>query len=103
MSRRDKQMRALVPLLFDKICKIDSIYHDLAADKMLSNVEAYEIAELITDTGYRKESEVLGEIAELIEKSAIGNFTLGTEFIIIPKIVLNAIKENCAGGEGNDR
>ena len=105
MSNRDKQIRTLLPLIFDKLCKIDGTYHGLTPDKMLANVEAYNVAEMITDLNYRKESEVAEEVIEHIVHSAIGNLNidgLDGKFIIIPMHILVEIKEQYAERSNNE-
>lgn len=96
MSNRDKQVRTLVPLIFNKLCKVDGTYHNLSPDKMLANVEAYAVAEMITDENYRKQSEVAEEVIKQIEQYKTGIFISGQELIIIPKSVLDVIKANYA-------
>lgn len=95
---KQKQMQELVPLIYDKLCKIDSTYHNLTPDKMLASVEAYSVAEMITDLNYRKESEVAGEIIKQIEQYKTGIFISGQELIIIPKSDLDFIKAKMKGG-----
>ena len=97
---KQKQIQELVPLIYDKLCKIDGTYHNLTPDKMLASVEAYSVAEMITEANYRKESEVAEEIIKMIEQSNIGTLNIGGEFIIIPKCTLDFIIARCAESEG---
>ena len=90
---KQKQIQELAPLIYDKLCKIDGTYHNLTPDKMLASVEAYSVAEMITDLNYRKESEVAEEIIKMIEQSNIGTLNMGGDFIIIPENILGVIKE----------
>lgn len=99
---KEKQMRELVPLIYDKLCKIDSIYHNLSPDKMLASTQAYNVAEMITDLNYRKESEVAEEIIKMIERSQIGTCNLGGEFIIIPACIVCGIEEVFAERSNNE-
>lgn len=100
---KDKQIRELVPLIYDKLCKIDGTYHNLTPDKMLASVEAYSVAEMITDLNYRKESEVAEEIIKMIECSQIGTCNLGGEFIIIPACIVHSIEEVFAERSNNEQ
>lgn len=100
MNSKDKQMQELVPLIYDKLCKIDSTYHNLTPDKMLASVEAYNVAEMITDLNYRKQSEVAERIIKMIEQSKIGTLDIGGKFIIIPECIIHSIEEVFAEGEG---
>lgn len=93
MNNKEKQMQELVPMIYDKLCKIDSIYYNLSPDKMLASVEAYNVAEMITDLNYRKASEVAEEIIKMIERSQIGTCNLGGEFILIPACIVHSIEE----------
>ena len=97
---KDKQIQELVPLIYDKLCKIDGIYHNLTPDKMLASVQAYNVAEMITDLNYRKPSEVAERIIKMIEQSNIGTLDIGGEFIIIPKCIIHSIEEVFAKSEG---
>lgn len=99
---KQKQIQELVPLIYDKLCKIDGTYHNLTPDKMLASVEAYSVAEMITDLNYRKESEVAERIIKMIELSQIGTCNLGGEFIIVPACIVHSIEEVFAERQGKE-
>ena len=98
---KQKQIQELVPLIYDKLCKIDGTYHNLTPDKMLASVEAYSVAEMITDLNYCKASEVVEKIIEVIYDNIKGNVIWDDNYIVLPinlhELIQAALAEK--GGE----
>ena len=97
---KQKQIQELVPIIYDKLCKIDGTYHNLTPDKMLASVEAYSVAEMITDLNYRKESEVVEKIIKVIYDNMKGGVILDGNYIVLPINLHELIQAALAEREG---
>ena len=100
MSSTDKQIRELTPMIFAEVCDVCKSYYGMSVDEVLSKAVAFSVAMKVTESGYRKQSEVAREIFDLIEDECLAYpMQDGDVTILVDKRNYDELKKKCTEGE----